>query len=261
MAFLQLTSNWQIAVYFIAGACIATILAMKAMPFILPLDYDWEIRELVILVNSSIVGLAAFVMAFAVVEARSSFTAIEANNRVEGLEIQHLDESLVRYGGDKAAAIRRSVVDYTKSIIDDEWPRITRVNPKSSPRTLALLRKVSHEIAAIEPVSNREQAIYANLLGEIASLQRAHDKRVEDAIFGKLPALFYWVVGTLVITAILISGMFKMERLTVILMLIQNGILALMIAFIVMIDGPYRGETSLTPDPYQRALMVITTES
>jgi hypothetical protein len=100
--------------------------------------------------------MAALVMAFTLAQTDSYNRKVEALISTEASHINWMDRLLAFYGTDKASALRSHVMDYTGSIVKDEWSSMLK--GQASDATHRAWDSLSRSILTIEPRNSRETA-------------------------------------------------------------------------------------------------------
>ena len=167
----------------------------------------------------------------------------------EAHNIAQMDRFLVRFGDPENGVLRGSLRDYADSIVKDEWPQLRKGNP--SERTTALFRPFSRGIFAIDPMPGRQSLIYTEMLKKADELALDRKARLVAASRLKLPSIFWEIIVFLLLTLMLLASFSESKlSLTRVVALGGEGFgLALLVAFVFICDQPFKGHTSVSPDP------------
>jgi hypothetical protein len=198
----------------------------------------------------AVVGVIyAVLLAFIAIATWQSFT--NASNIVENesdfagaiyLDTQGLTQS-------KGQAIRDAVSRYVTVVIEQEWPeQRTGRTPDQGWKPLLELNRA---IATLQPQSAGEAVIQAELLKAWNELYLTRSSRL-SAVEGHIPGVLWWIIF---FGAVLTTGytfLFGFENFGMHLAMTATVAvsLALVIVLIIAVDWPFRGEISISPDPF-----------
>jgi hypothetical protein len=193
--------------------------------------------------------LYAVLLAFIAIATWESFSKasdiVEANSDHAGgiyLDTQGLPEA-------KGKAIRDAVVRYVSVVIDDEWP-VQRAG-KVPNQGWKPLRDLDSAIATIQPQNLGEAVIQAELLRTWNELYQSRSSRL-SAVVGHIPGVVWWIVffGAAITTGYTYLFGFEHFGMHIVMTATMAATLALVIVLIIALDYRFRGEISITPDPF-----------
>ena len=155
----------------------------------------------------------------------------------------------------KGLEIRNALQKYVNVVIDVEWP-IQREG-KTPDQGWIPLRDLATAIATIHPQSSGEAVIEAELLKSWNELYNARSARL-SAVQGHIPGVIWYIVvlGAAITTAYTYFFGFESFGLHLAMTATVAATLALVIVMIIALDWPFRGEVSISPDPF-----IITQQS
>ena len=196
-----------------------------------------------------VIGFTGLVLAFSLFQAQINLRNLETQVGTEAHNLAQMDRLLVRYGDPGNGVIRAALRDYADSIVRDEWPQLRK--GRLSERTSALFRPISRGILATEPGSGRQSLIYAEMLKKVDELAADREARLVAASKIKLPFVFWETIIFLVLTLLVLAsfseGTFAFER--AVALGCQGFGLALLVALVFNVDQPFKGQTSISPEP------------
>ena len=157
--------------------------------------------------------------------------------------------------GAKGLEIRNALQKYVSVVINVEWP-IQREG-KTPDQGWLPLRDLATAIATIRPQSSGEAVIEAELLKSWNELYGARSARL-SAVQGHVPSVIWYIVvfGAAITTAYTYFFGFESFGLHLAMTATVAATLALVIVMIIALDWPFRGEVSISPDPF-----IITQQS
>src|SRR5271163_1204703 len=155
----------------------------------------------------------------------------------------------------KGKEIRDALQKYVTVVIDVEWP-IQRdgVTPDQGWKPL---RDIAIAIATIQPQTSGQAVIEAELLKTWNELYDERSARL-SAVQGHVPGVIWAIVffGAAITTGYTYLFGFENFGLHLAMTSIVAATLALVIVMIIALDWPFRGEISVSPDPF-----IITQQS
>ncbi|KZE33764.1 DUF4239 domain-containing protein [Chelatococcus daeguensis] len=207
-------------------------------------------------------ALDAFKLIGPVIAIFTAFTLLQAINRYreaetlvlrEATEIMQLDRALRRLGPD-AAPLRDALAAYGQSVVAQEWPALKKGQESAATQTLfnTLIESIHavHQRMDIEATTREAIDDAADELLDIRAL------RLNAATTG-LPAIFWHVLGSLIVLLAAEALLFRFDWNLVVPKAGYAAAIALLIALLVILDYPFRGEQSVGAEPITRALTHI----
>src|SRR6202521_2514235 len=149
----------------------------------------------------------------------------------------------------KGQPIRDAVAHYVGVVINDEWP-IQRAG-KTPYQGWKPLREINTAIATIQPQNLGEAVIEAELLKAWNELYQTRSSRL-SAVQVHVPGVVWWIVffGAAITTGYTYFFGYQNFGMHMAMTATLAATLALVVVLIVALDWPFRGEISVTPDPF-----------
>ena len=205
----------------------------------------------------AVVGtLYAVLLGLIVVEAMSRFQQVET---LVGDESNALAEVIYLAGGmpdARKAEVHERAAAYAHLVIDREWPLLAHGQPLLEARqaVLDLMRLVRDW----EPATEREKAVYAEVLPTVSDLWNARRQRI-IASQHRIPPLEWCVVILGGIITVGFTYLFDLDNLK--LQVALTAMIALLIAlniFLLLMFGyPFSGDLCVSPDSFRIALFTL----
>jgi hypothetical protein len=244
--FLNYAPNYVVVLVFsgVMAACsvVVTVLVRKLLPF----EFDSESTSLANTVHTSLIGFSVLLLAFAITEARGNLAKATDAVSLEAFQLRQCDRQLLSYGAEATAAARKQLVVYAKSIVEDEWPLLALLHPTESTKTKQHLSKLTEAIHNLPAQSPRQEALKPTLDSIGEAIERLHDGRLEKAA-NQVAGIFWAMIISLVGAGMLFNVRYKPTTLNYILIGAHMAAIGAAIAFLAMLDAPFRGETSVPP--------------
>jgi hypothetical protein len=149
----------------------------------------------------------------------------------------------------KGKEIRDALAKYVSVVIEVEWPIQRRgVTPDQGWKPL---RDLATAIATIHPQSSGEAVIEAELLKTWNELYDARSARL-SAVQGHIPGVIWFIVffGAAITTGYTYLFGFENFGMHMAMTATVAATLALVIVMIIALDWPFRGEISVSADPF-----------
>ena len=149
----------------------------------------------------------------------------------------------------KGQEIRDALAKYVSVVIDVEWPTQRRgVTPDQGWKPL---RDLATAIATIHPDNSGEAVIEAELLKSWDQLYNARSARV-SAVQGHVQGVIWAIVffGAAITTGYTYLFGFENFGMHIVMTAAVAATLALIIVMIIALDWPFRGEVSVSADPF-----------
>ena len=201
----------------------------------------------------AVLGMTGGVLAFALVQANANLHAIEALVAREGAALSATDRALLRSGDPRLVALRPALADYGRSIVDDEWPSLA--GEDRSDVTDDAFARLAREARAASPAAARQQAWTGALFRTLADLAALRAPRIA-ASDEDLPSFFWITSGGLLVVALGLGTMASDSLASSVTLGAAAVAVALVLSFVVIVDQPFEGETSVSPKEIVKALLL-----
>jgi Protein of unknown function (DUF4239) len=139
---------------------------------------------------------------------------------------------------------------YTWDVIHNEWPVQQKgIAPASGDRLLTELAAKLYTVPATTP--NIEITLSQNV-AQFSQLVEARRARIQSTS-SALPGSLWWVIiiGTLINIAMTWILSIKNRRLDIAVNLLMSLLMGTVMAFVIAMDNPFRGELSVSSQPYE----------
>lgn len=215
-----------------------------------------EAMDLTFRVMPALVSMAGFVLAISIVQARGEIARIERAVATEAATILDLDRTMRRYDTGITAEQRALLRAYAVSVVEEAWPAMQRDTRSASHE--ATYERFVQSIRHLTPDTPRMTELYASIERDLDTLETLRNDRMHDADVA-VPALFWSLILGLHVAIMALGGMFRPTVLSMVLIATQNAALAALIAFLFVHDRPFLGDSAVSSEPLQRAIMRMQT--
>jgi hypothetical protein len=237
----------------VAGVLILSALAVAELAhrwiFVLHQEEAEKHAKLLDLVHSSLLAFIAFMLAISVTDVRGNFGKADDAASREAMQIASFDREIVEQDASWSAPTRALLGRYVHAIVEDEWPRLAASTPTLSPIAQSALDDLRSTLRRL-PIRDD---LRASMLVYYDRLELARIGRYENAT-RSIPRVFWVLIGGFLIGAMVMNGRYPPSGLTRTLVGIHFAAIGLSIAMILVLDAPFRGETSISSAPFEAAL-------
>lgn len=228
---------------------------LQSIPFFAPTE---DSTRLGLSLFGSIITLSGLLIGFLLNQAQTNFREVQSLVSREAGQINNLDRLLARYGDSSIDPMRKELFAYMNSIVYDEWDLLK--NGQGSPKTHMLWRGLSRKLLSLEPQTNRQTAIYTDILKKAEEVAESRESRIERSSV-RLPNLF-WVVIIICMLALLgINTLFTPSNSFFLGLKILPVTLGALISLLVITDQPFKGQSSVKAEPFLKIIESIKTRT
>ncbi|MDP3419261.1 DUF4239 domain-containing protein [Falsiroseomonas sp.] len=242
------------AVYatFMLGAAALAALACRAIAPLLNLPDNKTHVDMALRTTAAVVSALTLTLAFCAIQARTQQAEAQRVVAEEVAAIGGMGRQAVRLGAE-GVSLHAGLVGYVRSIIAAEFPDMA-LNGRNA-ETQRLAEALEH--AGYVTAAGLTDVMAQDLLQNLEQLDTAREERLrhaEDALPGA-----FWTLIRLLMLLLLATGALYPPKPHVLLMLaIQAAGVAALVAFVFLMDRPFRGQIAVSSAPYQAMLVNLT---
>ncbi len=211
--------------------------------------------------NGAISGLLAALIGIYAIAAGLTAVAVwgntgDAASKVgrEATAITVLFHDFTGYPEPQRAQFRAAIIDYTRYVIDREWPEHERGEARTVP--IASVDAFERALFGFEPATEGQKIVHAQTIDAYNRLLEARRLRLQAVQDTALP-LELWVVvlllGVIAISACFLLRVQSFAMHAAITVIVATPI-ALILYFIAVTDRPFQGGVSVSAAPYREVL-------
>lgn len=205
--------------------------------------------KLLDLVHSSLLAFIAFMLAISVTDVRATFGKADDAVAREGELVAVLDRDVAEQAAAWADPTRAILRRYVETVSGEEWRRLAMAEPrlsKTAQTQLDELRVALRQVPA-------DEATRSVLLTAHDRLERARTERYEYAT-RSVPQIFWVLIGGFLFGSMVMNGRYRPSLLTRMLVGLHFAAIGMSVGLILILDAPFRGQTSISPAPLVEAL-------
>ena len=145
---------------------------------------------------------------------------------------------------------------YARQVIDIGWP-LQRKGVVPNNATI-FLNALQEHLLSFEPANERQKIIAAETYREFNDLTASRRARL-DSVTAEMPGPLWTlvIVGALICLAVTLFFRIESFRMHLSMTFLFSALLGLMIYLIAVLDNPYRGKVSVTPEPLEQVYRQI----
>ena len=187
-------------------------------------------------------------------QSQANFREVEKVVNTESSKINQLDRLLLRFGSNEALMVRIQLKSYIESIINDEWPNLSK--GMGSSKTHMLWRTISQNLFKLDASTPKKLSNYSDIIKLSEDVAYSRETRI-DSSANALPRIFWIVIAICLFANIFIETLFMpLEHFRyglAIMPIIFGGLISLL----VITDQPFKGEYSIAPSSLKKVLLSI----
>lgn len=209
---------------------------------------------------ASAAALTGIVLAFVLALANQTIDTYQGDVSLESVQIRNLDTLLVASHGDNVKNCRKLLLDYTNSIVNDEWRLLQ--NQQGSPVTSQKLIKLDSCIFSLDPQNQMKAPLYLEIIKLTNQIAESREKRISNSQ-SSLSPLFWFVMHLGLFLTIILSALsfYTPGKIRVINCSIQIITLSILMALILILDSPYTGSNGISSQPLQDTVLHLESRS
>ena len=199
----------------------------------------------------ALMTMTGVVLAFALVQANGNLHAIQGIVAKEAAAMAATDRALLRSGNPALVTLRPALAAYGQSIVDDEWPLLAEEDRSTD--TDQAYNSLSRQARAVTPADARQQAIFAELLKNLDDMADLREQRLAESE-SELPNFFWITTSGLMAVAFGLGLIAEASLATTVSLGATTAAVALVMSFVIIVDLPFEGETSVKPKEIVKVL-------
>lgn len=231
-------------------------LLVRRIPWMTPSDAN---TDFVLRMQTTLFTMTSLVLTFTLVQADINYRQADALVANEAARIDQLDRLLTRYGDAEVAKARPLLRAYATSLVQDEWPAMI-ADGQSPPRTAQTFAALSRRILSINPGTDRQNLVFAEMLRTLDTITDARAQRL-NMIAIRLPVLYWWVVLLAIAMLLFVSSSVQQTPFRRTILCAQAAVVGGFLGFVFIMDQPFRGETAIQPDAIMKSIERIDTRT
>jgi len=188
-----------------------------------------------------------------------NFGRTQAQVAEEASQLASLYRDVDAYPEPARSELKGYLQDYTRYVIDKAWPLQRQgVIPREGTRIVSAFQRA---LTRFEPQTRGQEILHAEAMGQFNDFVGARRLRL-NAVQGGIPAIMRCVVAIGVLTNMFLIWLLDMKLLPHLFLGGANMFfLATLIALVVAMDNPFRGEVSVSSAAYELVYQDLMVET
>ena len=245
------------AVYaaFMGAAAIMAALGCAALAPLARIPQTKEHIDIAMRTTGAVMAALTLILAFCAVQARGQASDAQRLVAAEVAAIGSMARIADR-AGPPGHALRQELAAYARSIAVDEFPVMTSSGRHAS--TQGLLERLEanfYQLAATAP-----EVLANDMLQEFDDMDSAREKRLDGARIG-LPQEFWMLILVLFALLALTGALYPPRLHTVAMLAVQAAGVGALVAFVFLMDQPFRSSIGVSASPYQALAQTLAHRS
>ena len=200
----------------------------------------------------AMMAMLGIVLAFSLVQANENLKEVSNTVGKEGAAIRATDRALLRIGKPELAEARPMLAAYGKSIVMDEWAGLAQ--GERSAKTDQAFSAISKKVRAVGPDDDRQRAQYNDLIRNLDDLADLREERLGQSSYGL--SSFFWITITILLAlGVVLAALTDASLSRTVGVGATSAAVAIVFSFLIIVDLPFEGETSVQPKAIEQALI------
>lgn len=239
----------------VAGAILLAMIALiiaalsRRLFFAEGCGKDDQHAKLAEIVHGSLLACTVFVLALVLNDVRGNMGRADDAVLREASTMRRLDLELKSTKAPEATAAQEFLRTYANAVVVYDWPALGAYKPGLSTQSESALLDL---IEAVDHVSLVAPRSAPTLKSQLEKLQDLRQGRWESAT-KSVAHVLWWMIAAFLLGAMIMNGRHPFDRVSAGLITLHIGSIGLVIALILVMDEPFRGETCIAPDPIAKA--------
>ena len=248
---------WLSSSVFVLGGILASGLVLVAVTRFVSVETRQAHNEFTLFAVTNMAVLYAVLLAFITIAASE---ALSKASDVVGTEASLVEDLYFDAQGieDKALVteLRTALRRYLHAVVEREWPeqQAGHISDAAAPG----LRHFRVTLAAFRPATSGDAIVMQEMLHGLNELYNARRARLEAAD-GHIPGSVWWVIIFLGVLTVGFTAFAGMRSLWVHFVVLAGftATIVIVVALIMQLDYPFRGEISVSADPFAHVLSEV----
>ena len=202
--------------------------------------------------HTSLLGLSAFVLALMITNGLSSLARTDTNVGQEGMSVHRLARELDALGP-AAGAAKAKLAAYVQDVSGDEWRRLAAAPSTLSPLAQADLDTLWTDLRELQKNLPSSDPARGDLTHYAERIETLRQTRLADST-SNIPGIFWLILVVFVAATSFLAGREAPKRFGMQVNMIHMAAIGLAVGLVIILDNPFRGQTSIDPAVIRSAL-------
>jgi hypothetical protein len=208
-------------------------------------------------VERSIFAFLVFLLAITLGDVRATFSKAEDSVVNECLEIRQYVHLLDLQKNPFTENQKQQLNNYLQAVVRDEWRSLSQATPGLSDEAERAISSLRESVRTNVQESGMT-AFSDKIMASLSKLENSRLLRYQLATASS-PRIFWVYIAMMLLLACIITGRTKLDRRRFAVLAAYFGALGMVIGLIMILEQPFRGETSVSSEPFRQVMRQITT--
>ena len=197
--------------------------------------------------------LVALMLSLAFAEVVVELRAVENAIEREAVAISDTFYDLQVFDDEGTREIRTILLDYTRSVIEDEWPALS--NDELAERAGALKKQLLKRVLNLEPATPAEEKLWAQILVDTDTISDFRLIRLDNAL-AKPPIYVHVIIFGFLIT-MACFGTYRPQGPLVGLVSLYTCFIGMVLYLVLAVSDPFQGGFGVEPTTFEHLLKTL----
>jgi hypothetical protein len=186
-----------------------------------------------------------------------TFTEVVAESALTESAIEHeagaisdIHQNMRRYGLEETREVRERLNDYTRAVIDDDWPALAQ--GRLSEQADTALRQLIDAMMKLRPASANQETLLSRTIVDVDMISDYRLSRLQQAREKPSHVLIVVFLGYLVTMVYL--GAYRPRSIIVVLMSLYTLFVGVVIYLVLAMSDPFHGAIAVDSAPFEYVL-------
>ena len=200
--------------------------------------------------------LVSLMLSLAFAEVVVQLRAIENAIEREAVAISDTFDDLKRFQTGETREIKTILIDYTQSIIDDDWPALA--GNQLGNKTGDLNKKLQQAAMNLEPTTEAQKQLWSRILNDLDVASDYRLIRLDNAL-GEPPIYLYVVFFGFLLT-MACFGTYRPQGPVVVLVSMYALFVGMVLYLILVLSDPFHGGFGIEPTTFEHVIERMQSE-
>jgi hypothetical protein len=187
-----------------------------------------------------------------IVEHRTIRNAIQH----EAVAIRDIFDVLRLFDFEKIREIQTQLVDYSRAIIDDDWPALA--DDKLGQRAGALKWQLAEAVMNLKPATSAQEELWSHIMADIDALSGYRVIRLDNTL-AEPPVYAYVIIFGFLVT-MACFGAYRPQGPLVALVSLYTVFVGLVLFLIMKLSDPFQGDIGVNPTAFEYLVETLQSE-
>lgn len=197
--------------------------------------------------------LVSLMLSLAFSEVISERKAIKKAIDREAVAISDIFATLQLYDDEGVREIQKILIDYTRAIVDDDWPAMA--DGHYGQKTSELKKMLVEKILSLKPVNSIQNEIRASILVDIDAVSDYRLIRLNHA--RSTPPVYVFVIIFGFLISMACFGAYRPQVPLIALVSLYTAFIGLVLYLVMSLSDPFHGSNIIDPTPFEHLVEVL----